>query len=195
MLLRNDPKCTRTQVNAPKHEFRVNGVDWVRWLRKIATWLRGTNFCINCTSLVCFATSFMQLRNNPKCTKYYETDRNISLWSNGVDWVRSLQKIPTWLHGTNFCINCTSSVCFVTSFMQLRNNPKCTKYYETDRNISLWSNGVDWVRSLRKILMWLRGTNFCINCISSPPFCTEFHAVMKWTQMHPNTMKQTKTWV
>ena len=63
----------------------------------------------------------------PKASKYYETDRNISLGSNGVDLVRSLRKIPSSLRGTNFCINCTSSPCFAPSFMQLRNNPKCTK--------------------------------------------------------------------
>ena len=60
------------------------------------------------------------------------------------------------------------------------------------------SNGVDWVRSLRKILIRLRGTNFCNKCTTLSPFCTEFHefhAVMKWSQMHPNTKKRTKTWV
>ena len=60
----------------------------------------------------------------PKC---YEMDWNISLGSNGVDWVRSLQKIPTWLRGTNFCINCTSSPNLAPSFMQLRNDPKCSQ--------------------------------------------------------------------
>ena len=45
----------------------------------------------------------------PDAPKYYETHRNISLGSNGVDWVYLLWKIPTSLHGTNFCIKCTSS--------------------------------------------------------------------------------------
>ena len=31
----------------------------------------------------------------PNAPKYYETHRNISLGSNGVDWVYLLQKIPT----------------------------------------------------------------------------------------------------
>ena len=31
----------------------------------------------------------------PNAPKYYETDRNISFGSNGVDWVRLLRKIPT----------------------------------------------------------------------------------------------------
>jgi len=30
----------------------------------------------------------------PNASKYYETHRNISFGSNGVDWVRSLRKIP-----------------------------------------------------------------------------------------------------
>ena len=163
-----------------------NGVDWVCSLRKIPMWLRGTNFNINCTSSPYFASSFMQLRNDPKCTqilcnapkhefrvqwgwiwcvrreksrrdfvarafalialvhpvlhrvscgyetipnapKHYAMHQNMSLRSKGVDWVRSVQKIPTWLRGTNFCINCTRSPCFGSSFMQLRNDPKCTQ--------------------------------------------------------------------
>ena len=63
----------------------------------------------------------------PNAPKYYETDQNLSLWSNGMDWVRSLRKIPTWLRGTNFGINCSSSLHFAPSFIQLRNDPKCTK--------------------------------------------------------------------
>ena len=63
----------------------------------------------------------------PNAPKFYETDRNISLGSNGVDGVRWLRKITMRLGGTNFCINYTSSVCFATSLMQLRNDPKCTQ--------------------------------------------------------------------
>jgi len=61
----------------------------------------------------------------PNAPKYYEIDRNISLgWVDGVRWLR---KITTRLRGTTFCINCTSSVCFAISFLQLRNDPKCTQ--------------------------------------------------------------------
>jgi len=123
-----------TIPNASKHyethqnmSLGSNRLDQVRSLWKITTWLRGTNFCINCTSSVCFASSFMQLQTIPNAPKYCETDRNISLESTRVDWVRSSRKIPTWLRVTNFCINCTSSVCFASSFMQLRNDPKCTE--------------------------------------------------------------------
>ena len=156
----------------------------MRLLRKIRTWLRGTNFCINCTSSHRFAPSFMQLWNDPKCSqtlynapkheswvqwgglgapvakksrndfvartfaliapvhtilywvscsyetisnalKHYATHQNMSLGSNVVDWVSLLRKMSMSLRGTNFCINCTRSPCFASSFMQLRNDPKC----------------------------------------------------------------------
>ena len=63
----------------------------------------------------------------PNAPKHYATHQNMSLESNGADWVRSLRKIPIWLHGTNFCINCTSSPRFAPSLMQLWNDPKCTQ--------------------------------------------------------------------
>ena len=44
--------------------------------------------------------------------------------------------------------------------------PNATKHYETHTNKSLGYNGVDWVHSLRKILMRHHGTNFCIDCTS-----------------------------
>ena len=67
--------------------------------------------------------SYETITNVPK---HYETHQNKSLGSSGVDQVLWLRKITTRLRGTNFCINCTSSVCFATSFMQLRNNPTQT---------------------------------------------------------------------
>src|SRR6185437_3805609 len=57
----------------------------------------------------------------PNAPKHYETHTNMSLGSNGVDWVCSLRKILMRLHGTNFCINCTSSTSFAPSFVQYRN--------------------------------------------------------------------------
>ena len=110
----------------------------------------------------------------PKAPKHYPTHQNMSLRSNGVDWVRSLRKVPTWLCGTNFCINCTSSHRFAPSFMQLRNDNIWTQTQWNLRKYELGSNGVDWVCSLRKITTWLRGMNFGINCTSSPYFASSF---------------------
>ena len=84
-----------------------------------------------------------------------------------MGWIGSLRNNPTWLRGTNFCINCTSSPHFAPSFMQLRYDRK-SKYYETHQNMNLGSSGMDQVCLLRKITTWLRVTNFCINCTSSP---------------------------
>ena len=130
-----------TIPNAHKHyathqnmSLGSNRVDWVRSLRKISTWLHGTSLCINCTSSHCFASSFMQLRNDPKCIQILRNGRNISLGCNGVDWLHSLRKIPSWLRGTKFCMNWTSLVCFATSFMQLRNDPKCTQRQQNRPN-------------------------------------------------------------
>ena len=109
----------------------------------------------------------------PNARKHYETHTNMCLGSNREDWVRSLQKIPKRLHGTNLCINYTSSTRFPTSFVN-ETLPNAPKHYETHQNMSLGSNGVDWVRSLRKILMRLHGTNLCINCTSSTRFAPIF---------------------
>jgi hypothetical protein len=117
--------------NAPKHyaahqnmSLGSNGVDWVRSLRKIPTWLRGMKFCISCTYSPYYASSFMKLRNGPKCTQTLCNARKHVFkvqWSGVGSFV---VKIPTWLRSTNFCINCTSSSGFASSFMQLRNDPK-----------------------------------------------------------------------
>ena len=127
MQLRNDPKCIPTLCNAPKHEFRVQWSGPRVRLRKILTWLRGTNFCMNCTSWPCFASSFIQLWNDPKCT---QTLCNAPKHEFMVQWGwlgAFVAKIPMWLHGTNFCINCTSSPRFASSFMQLQHDNKCTQ--------------------------------------------------------------------
>ena len=120
----NGRKHYETQQNM---SLGSNGVDQVRSLRKVTTCLRGTNFCINWTSSVCLAPTFMQLRNDPKCTqKLWKTPK----YEFRVQWGGSgafVAKNTMWLRGTNFCINWTSSVCFETSFMQLRNDPKCTQ--------------------------------------------------------------------
>ena len=176
----------------------------------------------------------------PNAPKHYATHQNMSLGSNVVDWMRSLQKIPVWLRGTSFCFNGTSSPHFAPSFMQLRNDNKCTqicvngpmewigcvrceksrhdfvapvypvlhrvscsykkiinapKHYATHQNMSLGSNGVDWVRSLQKITTWLHGTNFCINCTSSPRFTPSLMQLWNYSKMQPNTIQHTKTWV
>ena len=119
-----------TTPNAPKYyetDWSIssgsNGVDGVRSFRDFVA---RTFALITPVQYVLqqVSSSYETIPNAPKS---YEMHRNISFGSNGVDWMCSLRKITIWLHGTNFCINCTSSVCFAISFMQLRNDPKCTQ--------------------------------------------------------------------
>ena len=120
----NGRKCTQMVWNAPNMSLGSNGVDRVGSLRKILTRLRGTNFC---TSSACFAPSFVRQHNGPKCTQMvWNTPKHEFM----VQWGGSgafVAKNTISLRGTNFCINWTCSVCFETSFLQLRNDPKCTQ--------------------------------------------------------------------
>ena len=62
----NGSKCNQMVQNSAKHEFRVNGVDRVRLLRKIPMRLRGTNFY---TSSARFELNFVRQPNGPECTR------------------------------------------------------------------------------------------------------------------------------
>ena len=121
------PECTQIVQNHQNISLGSNGVDRVRSLRKITTRLRGTNFC---TSSARFALSFVRQPNGPKSTQIVRNALKISLGSNGVDRVRSLQKIPTRLRGTNFC---NSSARFAPSFVRQPNGPKCTQIVRNTR--------------------------------------------------------------
>src|SRR6185312_7299150 len=112
-----------TLPNAPKHyETHQN----------MSLWSNGVDRSVHCVKFRCdfmartcaliapvqpvlhrVSCSNEILLNTPK---HYETHTNISLGSFGVDWVHSLQKILMRLHGTNFCINFTSSTRFAPSF-------------------------------------------------------------------------------
>jgi len=136
--------------------------------------------------------SYEMIRN---AAKHYTTHQNMSLGSNGADWVRSLWKIPTWLHGTKFCFNCTSSPIFASIFMQLRNDPKCI---QTLCNAPKHEFRVQWgglgafVEKNPDVTSWQELSH---QLHQFTLFCIEFHVVTKRSQMHPNTMQRTKTWV
>ena len=121
-----------TIPNAPKHyDLQNMSLDPMGWIECVLCDKFRCDFMAQTCALIApvqpilhrVSCSIETLPNAPKC---YATQQNKSLGSNGVDQVLLLRKITTRLRGTNFCINCTSSVCFATSFMQLRNEPKCT---------------------------------------------------------------------
>jgi hypothetical protein len=96
--------------------------------------------------------------------------QNMSLGSNGVDRVRSLPKIPMQSRGTNFAL--LAPVQLISHRVSFSNETiqNAPKHYKTHQFMSLASNAVDRVRSIRKTLMQFRGTNFFINCTSSTHF-------------------------
>jgi len=120
--------------NAPKHyETHQNmSLGSNGWIRCVRCKKSRRDFVARTFALIApvhpvlhqVSCSYETIQNAPK---HYERHRNISLGTNGVDWVRSLRKILKWVRGTNFCINCTSSARFAPSFMHLRNDPKCTQ--------------------------------------------------------------------
>ena len=131
----------------------------------------------------------------PNAPKHYESYQNMSLGSNVVDQVCSLRKITIWLRVTNFCIKFTCSPYFALNFMQLQNSPKSTQPLWNAQKHECWIRGggsgafvatnsdkTSW----HKILHYLHQFN---------PFCNKFHAVIKRSQMQPNTTRHTKTWV
>ena len=80
----------KTIPKAPEHyktrqnmSFGSNGVDRVCSLRKILTRLRGTNFCINCTSSARFTQSSSSNEIIPNASKHCKTHQKGGLWSNG----------------------------------------------------------------------------------------------------------------
>ena len=134
-------KCTQTERNAPKHEFRVQWCGSGAFVLKILTRHRCTNYYINCSSLACFALIvpvwcvLQQVSYNskmvPNAPTQKKTHQNMSLGSNGANRERSLQKILARHRGMNICINCTSLARFAPSFVQQLNGPKSTR---TERN-------------------------------------------------------------
>ena len=141
-----------------------NAVDRVLLLQKIPMRLRGTNFC---TCSARFAPSFVRQPNGPECT---QTVRNAPKHQFRVKWGGS----------STFVVKNSDANSWHELFALVRpvihrvlyGNQTvldAPKWYEMHQNVSLGPNRVDRVRSLRKILKQLRGTNFCTSSAHFPP--------------------------
>ena len=113
-----------TLPNAPKHyETHTNMSSGpMGWIDSVHCEKFRCDFMARTSALIAPVQPFLHRvscsnKTLPNAPKYYETHQNMSLGSNGVGRVHSLRKIPKRLHGTNLCINCTSSTCFATSFV------------------------------------------------------------------------------
>ena len=139
-------------------------------LWKILTRHRGTNFCINCTSLVCFRAIAKRSQMHPNGKKRTKTwvycpmvwivsVRCKKLWHDFVE--RTFTLIAPAYHVLHQ-VSCSSET--------VKNEPKRN---ETPQNMRLGPNGMDRERSLF-ILTRCHGTNFCINCTSLARFAASF---------------------
>src|SRR6185312_15926024 len=113
--------------------------------------------------------------------------QNVSLGSNGVDRLRSLQKNPMRLRFTNFC---TSSARFALSFVRQPNGPECTQIV---RNAPKCQFRVQWGGSGAIVAKNSDATSWHKLLHFFGPFYTEFRKATKWARMHPNSTKRTKT--
>ena len=107
-------------------------------------------------------------------SKHYETHQNMSLGPNGgIECIRC-EKLRCDIVAKTFAlISPVQPVLHQASCINetIQNAPK---HYETQQYMSLGSNGVGRVHSLRKIPKRLHDTNLCINCTSSTHFAPSF---------------------
>ena len=68
--------------------------------------------------------SYNMIINVPK---HYATHQNMSLGSNGVDWCVRREKSRRDFVARAFALIALVHPCFASSFMRLRNDPKCTQ--------------------------------------------------------------------
>src|SRR6185295_13811000 len=173
----NSTKCIKSSV------YGVMGVDRMSSLRKIPTRIRGTNFS---TSSARFAPSFVWQPLVTNAPKLYKTHENVSLRCNGVDRMRSLQKIPTRLRGKKFC---TTSARFAPSFARQPNGPECSQIV---RNAPKRQSTVQWGVSDAFVVKNSDATSWHKLLHYFGPFCTEFRKATKRARMHANSMKRIK---
>ena len=150
-------------------------------------------FFTNCSSSAQIAPSFVQYRNDPKCTQTLRNKpkKEFIVQSAGPGaFVAKLSDTTSW----NVLFSVMSPVQPKLHLVSYCNEtiPDAPKHYETQQNMNLGSNAVDLVRSLRKCSTWLRGTNFFHLLHQFSPNSTEFRKVTKRSQMHPNTTKLTR---
>src|SRR6185312_11779849 len=115
--------------------------------------------------------------------------QSVSLGSNGVDRVLSLQKIPTRRRGTNFC---TTSACFAPSFLRQPNGTECTQIVQNapKRQFMVQCGGLGvFIAKNSEATSWHKLLYYF------GPFCTKFLKATKRCRMHPNSTKRTKTLV
>jgi len=121
----------------------------------------------------------------PNAPKYYETHKNMSLGSNGVDRVSSLRKFRCDFMARTFALIAPVQIVLHRVSCSNETLPNAPKHYETHENMSLVSNGVDRVRSLRKFLCDFVARTFALIA----PVLIYLHRVLCSNNTLPNAPK------
>ena len=113
---KTNPKCTQT-VWKQTNTWVLGPMGWIGCVRceKFQCDLMAQTFPLIAPVLHQVSCSNETLTNAPK---HYENAPKQEFRVQWVDRVRLLPKIPMGFRGTNFCINCTNSAYFASSFMQ-----------------------------------------------------------------------------
>ena len=146
----------------------------MRSLQKIPMQLGGTNFC---TSSTCFAPSFVRQPNSPGCTQIVRHGPKCQFrvqWGGSGVFVAKNSDATSW-HELLY-----SSAHFASSFVRQPNGPKCTQMVG---NATKHDFRVQWGQS----------GAFVVQNSDATSFCSEIGKATKWSQMHQNGMKHTKT--
>ena len=151
----NGPKCTNIVRNAPKHEFSVQWGGMGAFVEKnsdTASWHKLLHHYER------FAPSFIRQPNGPNCTKIV---RNAPKHVFRVQWDGSRELVAKNSDATLWHELLDQFGPFCTEFRKSTKWSQMHQIIRTHQNMNLGSNGVDRVRSLRKIPTRLRGMNFC----------------------------------
>ena len=162
-------------------------MDGVRSLRKIPTWLCGTNYC---TSLTRFVLSIIR---QPKGSQMH---------------LNSTKRTKMWVYGPMGqigCFSCEKFWCdfvawtfalvlsrFAPSFVRQPNSPKCTQIVE---NRPKHEFRVQWGGSGAFVVKNSDGTSGHKVFHQFDPFYTKCCYATKQSQIQPNNTKHTKAWV
>ena len=97
----NGPQCTQIVRNTPKCQLRVHWGGSGAFVVKNSD---ATSWNELLHQLARFELSVVTQETVPNAPKNYEMHQNMSLWSNGMDRVPWLWKIPTRLRCTTFAL-------------------------------------------------------------------------------------------
>ena len=124
-----------------------NGVDQVRSLRKFrCDFVEKTFALITLVQPILHRVSCSN-ETLPNAPKHYEMHQNMSLGSNGVDRVRSLRKFWYDFVARTFAWIAPVHPVLHWVLCSYETIPNAPKHYAPHQNMSLGSNGVDWVHS------------------------------------------------